>query len=418
MLSSSSSSRRETIPSSSSTSSTSHQTKNVGCMSGIFHLVSKYQHRRKLLTSGKQDRTIVSSFPSKPKSSEVPENNNNALQKKVLEKTPPPPSDSDFKRFSFDVPRSPTIPSEIRLSSTSSVDSPENNLQRSPALVARLMGLDQFPAPPSPPVTSSSEKRRKLMVALEKCDEDLKALKNIIDAIRSTNNDLRSSPVVEKVVIDRRSSGLKSRARSGNIIVNRSEVVKVRASLGIKKQVLCADVDGGDSLLKEKNCSDVSSNEQPSPVSVLDQISPPSPPSNHRRSPPVHHQTGEKYKKLREDGTSFSFFQRITFEALPRISGRRGHDDQCQSYFSSTVTNNKATSSPFDRSNKTKVESVNEVCLDAVWAERWELGRIGVVLEDYIFEELIEEIVGELGCCYMYSSSSFPFEACRKRLCF
>lgn len=102
----------------------------------------------------------------------------------------------DFNRrrvISSDMPtRSPTLSAEIRRSS--SVKSPET-IGKSPALVARLMGLEAVPAIPAK--ETSSEKRRKLLGALEKCDNDLKALKEVIMAFRSPESD---SPAKEMAV--------------------------------------------------------------------------------------------------------------------------------------------------------------------------------------------------------------------------
>ncbi|EHA8586716.1 hypothetical protein COCNU_scaffold000789G000010 [Cocos nucifera] len=85
---------------------------------------------------------------------------------------------SELRQHSCEVPRSPTLPPEIRRSiSAASPDSP----RRSPALVARLMGLEDAPVSS---LESAAEKRRKLLGALEKCDEDLNALKRIIEAVR------------------------------------------------------------------------------------------------------------------------------------------------------------------------------------------------------------------------------------------
>ncbi|XP_021749262.1 uncharacterized protein LOC110715004 isoform X2 [Chenopodium quinoa] len=173
-LSSSSSLRSSSYRRDSGSPATS--TTNVGCMSGIFHLMSKYHTRRKFLTFGKKQ-----------------ERNNAVVQAPT---SPPPPTKSEDTikcqqqeqgssggRLSLDqTPRSPAIPAEIRRSSTDSSVS-------SPRVVARLMGLEDFPArypAPATVVSPSAEKRRKLLGALEKCDEDLQALKKIIEAVRAT----------------------------------------------------------------------------------------------------------------------------------------------------------------------------------------------------------------------------------------
>lgn len=71
--------------------------------------------------------------------------------------------------------------------------------------------------------------------------------------------------------------------------------------------------------------------------------------------------------------------------------------------------------SPTLWSSKAMIESVNEVCKDIAWGEKREIGRIGLVLQDNICRDLIEEIVMELGCFRIYS---LPFEACKRKLCF
>lgn len=70
------------------------------------------------------------------------------------------------------MPRSPTIPAEIR--------------KQTPALIARLMGLEEMPD------DHSRQKRQQLLGALEKCDQDLKALKKMIDVVRVRGPSKRS----------------------------------------------------------------------------------------------------------------------------------------------------------------------------------------------------------------------------------
>ncbi|XP_038881424.1 uncharacterized protein LOC120072954 isoform X2 [Benincasa hispida] len=168
--------------------------KSIGCMSGIIHLLSKYQNRhKKSLTFGKskQEKDIIVFSSSSPNSDQT------LVSAACVSPATPPPQrqrrsrnennregkgaevvDFSRRRISCDLPtRSPTLSAEIRRSS--SVNSP-TMIGKSPALVARLMGLEPVPAE-----ETSSEKRRKLLGALEKCDNDLKALKEIIMAFRS-----------------------------------------------------------------------------------------------------------------------------------------------------------------------------------------------------------------------------------------
>ncbi|XLT13402.1 hypothetical protein HN51_059092, partial [Arachis hypogaea] len=83
-----------------------------------------------------------------------------------------------------EVPRSPMLPIEIHQSHAIKPQSSTAE-SRSPALVARLMGLDE--APEAVPAESVVEKRRQLLGALQQCDEDLKELKKIIEAVQLTD---------------------------------------------------------------------------------------------------------------------------------------------------------------------------------------------------------------------------------------
>lgn len=347
----SSSSRREAMP------ENHHAAKTIGCMSGIFHFVCKYQRRRKFLTFGRKHDKNEASSPTKSQTSA---------------KT----ADVDaagVRRFSCDVQRSPTLPAEIRRSN--SANSPAN-FRTPPALVARLMGLNVIPAAPASP-ESTAEKRQKLLGALEKCDEDLKALKKIIDAVRSSEN-LRSSPAVK---------GLDGED-------------KVRTTYGREEW------SSGESELskKGKSCSEFNS-EQPSPVSVLHEFTRPLPspcPKKHLygRVHPHQHQHHQQQQQQRrkpgeEDIMNLCFFSRLSSEST-EAKEEKSESAVCGS--------------------KAMVESVEEVCRDIAWGERREVGRIGLVLQDYICRDLIEETVAEMG--YVSSMYSLPFEACKRKLCF
>ncbi|KAL0404713.1 UNVERIFIED_CONTAM: hypothetical protein Sradi_2112100 [Sesamum radiatum] len=166
-----------------------HHAKGIGCMSGIIHLFSKYQNPSKRLTFGKKQEKSKPSSPAKAKSSSTPATKNSAKEDKIEKQT----SDTS-KRVTYEVKvlRSPTLPPEIRRSTTAS--SPENS--RTPSsLVARLMGLeDTAPAARRPAFDGDPviEKRQRLLQALEKCNEDLEALKRIIKAVQTA--DVRIPP--------------------------------------------------------------------------------------------------------------------------------------------------------------------------------------------------------------------------------
>lgn len=133
------------------------------------------------------------------------------------------------RRFSWDAPRSPAIPTEIRRSK--SMNFPEHDHRSPPALVAGLQ--ENLPTGHFPKMEynySTLEKRRKLMSDLEKCDEDLKELKKIIETVRFAEH-LRSLPALKRL-----------------------------NTFG----------GGGENTVKKREY--YSNNEQPSPVSVLDEL--------------------------------------------------------------------------------------------------------------------------------------------------
>lgn len=156
--------------------------KAIGCMSGILQLLSRHHSRRR-----------IPSAPIKEKIEAPPAASTLALPKPEFAQmtTVSTPKNGDAKLSAGGgglANRSPTLPSEIRRSG--GCFDLEDSPQRQPALVARLMGLER-PTPLQPPAAvsfsadSAEEKRRKLLGALERCDEDLRALKRIIDAVRT-----------------------------------------------------------------------------------------------------------------------------------------------------------------------------------------------------------------------------------------
>ncbi|KAB2631037.1 hypothetical protein D8674_008556 [Pyrus ussuriensis x Pyrus communis] len=355
----SASSRRENCP------TENLNAKTVGCMSGIFHLFSKHHSSRKFLTFGKrQERNGVGSSSTRSKSS-IALIKGSAPAK--LAETKHEDKSIYIGRFSSNnVPRSPTLPAEIRR--FSSLDSPAENSITPPALVARLMGLEQAPQIMSmmPMQESMSiNKRQQLLGALEKCDEDLKALKKIIDSVRAADT-LRSPTMVKRME---------------------------------------AAVDDNKKRFYGANfkCVELTS-EQPSPVSVLDEFAH-SPFSNH------HHYR----KQVLNYGRA---------AAQPQLRKRPGEEDFLNPIMIDKITtesvlykshNVEAPSTPLWNS-KAMVESVAEVCRDIAWGEKREIGRIGLALQDHICKDLIEEMVKDMGsytCVY-----SLPFEVCKRRLRF
>lgn len=70
-------------------------------------------------------------------------------------------------------------------------------------------------------------------------------------------------------------------------------------------------------------------------------------------------------------------------------------------------------------------ECVIEVCQEVEWGQIQQVGRIGLLIQDFILKDLIDEIIKDLGFCSYFdhvcsgiSSFILPFEACKKQLCF
>ncbi|KAE9588704.1 hypothetical protein Lalb_Chr22g0358171 [Lupinus albus] len=165
-----SSTRRENAP-----AEKKIQAKTIGCMSGILHLLpnSRSRHRRRFLTFGK---THTKNHSYSSPSSE------NFQRENQKEEEIPDVSITRNSRSSCEVLRSPTLPAEIRRSIPAAPETAEEKRRRTPALVVRLMGLEDLPV--TPPESMEAKKLR-LLGALQRCDEDLKVLKKIIESIRS-----------------------------------------------------------------------------------------------------------------------------------------------------------------------------------------------------------------------------------------
>ncbi|KAI4300963.1 hypothetical protein L6164_034288 [Bauhinia variegata] len=338
------SSRRENAPE-------KVQAKSVGCMSGIIHLVCKSHSPRRLLTFGKKQIKNESSFLEKL--SNTYSKHEGEKENLKDEKT----GARNSSRLSNEVPRSPTLPAKIRRSNPGKL--PED-FRTPPALVARLMGLDDSPAVAAAPELVAV-KRQELLGALQKCDEDLKALKKIIDAVRSAEPEA-------------------DRLRTQRLVISRSFGDKI----GTAPEMICSE-------FKDKQ-------QQPSPVSVLDEFtqSPLSPSSYSGRHSNARMQAQQKKPGEEEMSINPYLYDRMVSDELGDAKGKP--DEESAIWCSKAMT-----------------ESVEEVCRDVAWGEKREIGRIGLALQDYICRDLIEETVREFGCCHLYT---LPFEACKRRLCF
>ncbi|KAG6769019.1 hypothetical protein POTOM_024634 [Populus tomentosa] len=282
-------------------------------------------------------------------------------------------------------PRSPSLPTGIRRSR--SLNSPES-FRAQPAPVARLMGLSDIP-----PLTAAelalAEKRRRLLGALEKCDEDLKALKKIIDAVKSSS--------VSSTGDDDDDEGRSERGNDLPLLPQPSPVSVLdeftRSVLSGFSKRYTINRGGGASTSRL---------EIKKPAGAMS-------PTSHPLPPPLSTGDRERVPKQQtkkggggEDISSIDFLDKImTREDMI------GHGKSHESVVSSPLWSSKAM-----------IESVNEACRDAAWGERREIGRTGLALQDYIFRDLIEEIVKEMGFDCIYQLGPLPFESCKKRLSF
>ncbi|XP_057547571.1 uncharacterized protein LOC130826070 isoform X2 [Amaranthus tricolor] len=201
LLSPSSSFRSSSHRKQDSVSPATSKTTNVGCMSGIIQFIARYHTRRKFLTFGnkKQERNGSIHSPTEP----PPGKSDQQLKpEKTVTCQPCDHNSTVLDKLSPDhaPPRTATILPELQRSSTNKTVNP-------PRVLERLMGLDDFPAiiPAAAVMKGMSpayEKRRKLLWDLEKCDEDLKALKKIIETVRAEQTPPRMVKMERRVEVE------------------------------------------------------------------------------------------------------------------------------------------------------------------------------------------------------------------------
>ncbi|KAL8489126.1 hypothetical protein ACS0TY_025142 [Phlomoides rotata] len=335
-----------------------HHAKTIGCMSGIFQLFSKYQNPNKRLTSGKkQDKRKPSSPTSSVKDSVPPKNSQSLIGEVKIESQN---FDGNRLKCGIKVPRSPTLPPEIRRSSSAN-STGNSRTPPSSSLVARLMGLEEIGAAAKTrgieedPLT---EKRQRLLQALEKCNEDLEALKRIIKAVQTA--DVRLQPL--------------PRDHSG---------------------------DGNAGSLAAKPCMEKCTDAVAEEPNV-----------------PVEESPNSPLGTVQNTGALW-----VPQQRKPTAAKKPGEDDEPIAKLvgkstimeSSVVTRREATMAP-PWSSRAMIESVEEVCNDIAWGEKREMGRIGIVVQDHVCRELIEELVKDLNSYSLIHS--LPLEACKRKLCF
>ncbi|XP_073047255.1 uncharacterized protein [Primulina eburnea] len=317
----------------------SRRAKPIGCMSGIFQLFSKYQNSSKRLTFGRKREKCRPTSPAKDRDKSKKDPLSSAKEDKTG-------SQNLGLSVEINFPRSPSIPPEIRLPNVA-VKSPEN--PRTPSsVVERLMGLGDIVKRPALEETDTiSEKRRQLIRALEKCNEDLDGLRRIIRAVQANH-----VPVAAK----------RDLPGSGDEDSCENPCMENCAAVGAEARISVSGFAEGQNTV----CLTAKT-----PASFLTHSKP--------------------SKKPGEDDAELMTAILMRSRRSPPIA----------------TTSRRSTSSP-------KARTIEEVCKDIAWGEKREMGRILVVLQDYICRDLVEEVVKELKSCRIHYS--LPLEGCKRRL--
>nr|GLL47547.1 uncharacterized protein LOC109162190 isoform X2 [Ipomoea trifida] len=263
---------------------------------------------RRVFSGGKRGKLSEDSSPANKKVTVVDDENNNEVT----------------------VERSPGLPPELRRGGSA-----ENAKKTRPsALVVRLMGLEEEKKCSPEGETLTEVKRKMLLKALDKCNQDLEALKKIIKAVESSSSSSASGASTPAV-----------------------ETCKKKSTA--EHQLL-------------------------SPISVLDE-------QMISRSPPltkIHDNAIHIVQRSKKAGTDYDstncILKKFTTSSFP-------------------TKREAVAASPVMWCSKAMVQSVEEVCRDIACGEHREAGKIGLVLQDYICADLIQELVKDLG-----SSSPSP----------
>uniref|UniRef100_A0A7N0SZ02 Uncharacterized protein n=1 Tax=Kalanchoe fedtschenkoi TaxID=63787 RepID=A0A7N0SZ02_KALFE len=179
----------------------------------------------------------------------------------------------------------------------------------------------------------AAEKRMLLLGDLAKCDEDLRELKKFIDELKS-----------DCLAVD----------RDGGV-----------------------DVETMPRMAKELG-TELSSGEQPSPVSVLDELtrSPPRASRTKRSLPYGNTRQQQLETRHEEEFLGSPHLRRIQIMAAAHHG-------------------NSLSSSPLWCS-RAMVATVEKACNEIAWGENREMGRIGMALQAQIYRDLVEETVKEV----------------------
>ncbi|XP_002467949.2 nascent polypeptide-associated complex subunit alpha, muscle-specific form [Sorghum bicolor] len=438
----------------------------IGCMAGLLRLISPYHrsHHRKRLTAKNNAaaRDSPQALPITPSSS--PPRKKAAAQAHQTSAASPATASpvkpmkqqlltttavTVRRRRSCDAPRSPTIAPEHRRSSCDSPRPPP------PAIIARLMGLEES-APPSPaaaaaaprPVVlptrppppppapaapeTAAEKRRKLLGALEKCDEDLKTLRRIIAAVRAAEMRAASASDVCPVAATTTTTPAGKGAKS---TFGRDDEQSPSPSPPTPQQ--------------QHKVVRAGEQQYPSPDSVLDAISSPRFPCRKRPSPCTDLDVGGKggcgngalaptvgskivkpsrtlvfsggYCKTKSDGDELPLH--AVHYPVPLVVGMPPRSAGAESWRHHRRRWEQEAAAAGRVISRATAESVGEAIM---WVRQQqgqlggagddERGRVAAALERAIVHDLVADLVAEL--LQAQSGGHGAGSGCRKRLCF
>ncbi|KAM0875234.1 hypothetical protein ACQ4PT_036924 [Festuca glaucescens] len=402
--------------------------RSMGCMAGLLRLLSPYHRHRKRLTAKNATPEASSRPPSPPPAIKKPAETPTPTHAPL--KPQPQPPTAVRRRRSCEAPRSPTIAPEYRRVSCDSPRPPP------PAIVARLMGLEESappsPAttprprplptrpPPPPPPKMAAEKRRKLLGALEKCDDDLQTLRRIIAAVRAA--EMRSAAAVD---------------------VTAAPTGAGEACEGATKWMDGRDDASPPPQQQQKPRVEA---KYPSPDSVLDAITSPRFPCRKRSSPCTHLEADSKpsccnealgskivkpsrtlvfsgdYCKIKQycnELHAVAMYHHpapvAAVEGVPRWTPSVAEAESWR--------HRRRWGLHASGRSRAMVESVGEVWGKGTGEERWEAGLVGAALERAILQDLVWDVVAEL-LALSGRDVQAPFGGngggamCRKRLCF
>ncbi|XP_027176539.1 uncharacterized protein LOC113775745 isoform X1 [Coffea eugenioides] len=335
--------------------------KQIGCMAGFFKLLSRYQNRNKRLTSGRKHVKSTSKEAKAMVEQEMKQqqqDSSSALKEDNKNISNTNGQNLENKRLSSScdiTPRSPMLPPEIRQSNA--LTTSEKSTTAKSLLVARLMGLEE-----------PSEVNRNVKVEQEKSSSSTTEEKRrkLLRALEKCNEDLES---LKKIIVAVQSDQKKRLKPPPPVMKEDHNLAKT-----------CLKRNAEQLMMR--------------PVAALEEMS------------RYYHTT-----KANSNG--------IIAHQSKRISVKKPREEDNICYFTkvntATVKEKHRITTPRFWSSKAMIQSVDEVCNHISWGEKRELGNIGMVLQNYICKDLIEEVLYDLGFCKMHE---LPLEACKRRLSF